>query len=336
MRSVKMDSNSHGGEQSKIKVNYRTYRSFYMFLLQHIVKIFNTQLIKPGEPFPAGSPQLEPHKSIRSTCTIKERQVEGIYIYDIHANESGINGEAAGTHKKRQLFYFAGGGWQMPPSSEHWKFCAELARKLPDISISVVSYPLAPISPAPTSFPMMLRMYRRLLEDAAKADEGIILAGDSAGANIVLCLAAAALAGDEQGPAPKAVLAMSPSCDLRRENPEIKVLEKDDPILRIPFIKESANKWRGDWDATDPRVSPLMADLGPLARRGVKIHGVYGRYDILSADAILFREKCEKAGVEGEWLDWKKQMHVFPLTWPYKLPEGVEAKDWMLDVLRRS
>ena len=94
----------------------------------------------------------------------------------------------------------------------------------------------------------------------------------------------------------------------------MQAIEKHDPLFRIPDIKETARKWRADWDATDARVSPLMADVSLLARRGVKVHGVVGRYDILSCDAILFREKCEQAGVEGQWLDWDKQMHCFPLA----------------------
>lgn len=224
----------------------------------------------------------------------------------------------------------------MPASGEHWKLCTEFADKLPHISIAVVSYPLSPNSPAPISFPQMMKMYRQLLTEAEEAGEGVILGGDSAGGNIVLCLALAALAEDDSRPVPKAVLAISPSCDLRRSNPEIQVIAKHDPLLRMPFIKETARKWHADWDAADPRVSPLMADVTPLASRGVKVHGVVGSYDMLSADANLFRDKCDKAGVEGEWLEWDKQMHCFPLAWPYKLPESVAAKDWILEVLRRS
>ena len=224
----------------------------------------------------------------------------------------------------------------MPPSSQHWNLCAELARKLPNISVSVVSYPLAPNSPAPSSLPQIMRLYKRLLKDAEEAGEGIILAGDSSGGNIVLCIALSALSENASGPAPTAILAISPSCDLTRSNLEIQKIKEFDPILREPFIRETARKWHGEWDAADPRVSPNIADVAPLARRGVKVHGVTGGYDMLTPDALLFRAKCQQAGVEGEWLHWDKQMHCFPLAWPYKLPESVEAKDWILDVLRRS
>lgn len=29
-------------------------------------------------------------------------------------------------------------------------------------------------------------------------------------------------------------------------------------------------------------------------------------------------------------------MHFFPLTFSYRIPEGVFGKDWMIDVLRRN
>jgi acetyl esterase/lipase len=322
---------------SKIKVTHRTDRSAPSQLLHHIVDTFKSQLIKLGPEYPAGSPRLDVHKSTLKTCDVHERSVEDIYIYDITPKHSpSQNGDVQQPVKKRRIYYFAGGGWQMPPSGEHWKFCTEFAKNLPDTTISLVSYPLAPNSPAPISFPQTMKMYRHVLQDAEEAGEKVILAGDSAGGNFVLCLSLAALSEDEFEPAPTAVMAISPSCDLRRSNPAIQEIKKHDPILREPFIKETARKWHAEWDPADPRVSPLFADVMPLARRGVKVHGVTGGYDMLSADAILFREKCEQAGVEGEWLQWDKQMHCFPLAWPYHLPESVEAKNWVVDVMRRS
>jgi acetyl esterase/lipase len=332
-----MDGVKRATSVPTINVTKRTNRSLYMFLLQHMIKPFNAHIVKPRKVFPPGSNKLKPHSKAAKYCDINERVVEDIYIYDLAAKEhGGLDGGASKEKRRKRLYYFAGGGWQMPPSSEHWVLCAEMARKLPDTIISVVSYPLAPKSPAPEAFPQMMKMYRRLLQDADAANEDVILAGDSAGGNIVLCLALVALAEDESSLCPVAVLVISPSVDLRRHNPDIKILERHDPILRIPFINDTASKWRADWDPADPRVSPLYADVSSLSRRGVAVHGVVGRYDILSPDAVLFRAKCDQANVSGEWLDWEKQMHCFPLAWAYKLPESIAAKDWILDVLRRS
>ena len=328
-----MDADFPRDSVSSIKTTHRTNRSIPMFLLQHLIKPFNTALIKPKQVYPAGSPRLEAHKTAAKYCDVTERVVEDIYVYDLLPKHGvAVNGNGSTKEKHRRLYYFAGGGWQMPPSSQHWQLCAELARQLPNTTVSLVSYPLAPNSPAPVAFPQMMKMYRRLLREAENSKEHVILAGDSAGGNVVLCLALAGLVEDENAPCPKTLLAICPSCDLRRHNPDIKVISKHDPLLRIPFLDHTAKQWRADWDAEDPRVTPIMADVSTLARREVKVHGVVARYDSLSPDAVLFRAKCEEAGVKGEWLDWDKQMHCFPLAWSYGLPESKEAKDWILDV----
>ncbi|KAK5107928.1 hypothetical protein LTR62_000533 [Meristemomyces frigidus] len=320
-----------------ITVTKRTNRSLYMFVLQHILSPLHSVLVRPGEPTPAGSQPLTPHKKAIKRCSVTERQTEGIYVYDMVAHQPPAT-KLSETEKKTQkhMYYFAGGGWQMLPSSEHWSLCAEFACKLPNTTVSLVSYPLAPNSPAPMAIPALMKWYHTALREAEEANETVIFAGDSAGGNIILCLTLCALHEDINARAPAAIMAISPSTDLRRHNPDIKIIEKHDPILRIPFINMTARTWRNAWDPIDVRVSPLYADVSPLAKRGILVHGVVGRYDILGPDAILFREKCNQASVRGEWLDWEKQMHVFPLTWAFRLPEGVGSKNWMVDVLRKT
>jgi len=322
---------------SSIKITKRTNRSIYMCALQHMLKPFSTLLVKPPQPpYPAGSPQLKVYWTTRTKCNWQARRVDDIYIYDLTAKHpASRKTKPEEKRRKKRIYYFAGGGWQSPASSDHWALCAELAKKTPDTTVSVVSYPLAPNSPAPVALPQLLKMQDSLLREAEEADETVIFAGDSAGGNIVLCLTISALLENENARCPTAILAISPSTDLSRTNPDIKAVAKHDPILQIPFVTATAKAWRGDLDACDPRISPVYADVSALARRGVLVHGVTGTYDILAPDAVLMREKLSKAGVSGEWLDWDKQMHVFPLTWPYFLPEGRVAKEWMVDVLRR-
>ncbi|KAF2208570.1 hypothetical protein CERZMDRAFT_49142 [Cercospora zeae-maydis SCOH1-5] len=323
--------------QPTIRITKRHDRSTFMFLLQHLIKPFSSKLISSSTEYPAGSPQLTPHHHARKRCDIRERKVDDIYLYDIVPKDS-----EPGKRRKRRIYYYSGGGWQMPANSEHWYFVAELAQQLHPhgFAITLVSYPLAPHSAAPVSFPAMLKQYRTLMHTAEQKDEDIILAGDSAGGNIVLALVIFALLQDAndqtERPTAKSLLAISPSTDLRRSNPDMRTIAPKDPIFKIAFVKSTAEKWCGSWPPTDIRVSPLHASVEVLKTRRVKVHGVTGGYDILGPDAILMREKLSRAGVEGEWLDWDKQMHVFPLIFRYGLREGREGKDWILDVLRRS
>jgi acetyl esterase/lipase len=218
---------------------------------------------------------------------------------------------------------------------------------MPETTISLVSYPLAPINPAPTSFPKLLELYRTLLRDADEAGDRVILAGDSAGGNIILCLVLEALkedaaAGDsivveqKRMPHPTAIMAICPSTDMTRSNPDIEKRKGDDPILTPQFIRETAKAWKGDWEPSDQRISPINADISLLAKAGIHVHGVTGGYDILGPDGIVFRDLCAKHDVAGEWLQWEKQMHCWLLTWPYGVPEGREAVGWVVDVLKKE
>lgn len=363
---ININSDIHSS-QPTIHVTKRHDRSTLMMLLQLLIKPFAAQLVSNDTVFPAGSPQLTPHKRATKRCRVHERKVEEIYLYDIvptvgkksklgvaqkrmpgetttgpaaAAAAAGIKEE--GKKNKRRVYYYSGGGWQSPANSEHWFFVSELAKQLHPhgYTVTLVSYPLAPNSAAPTSFPAIMRQYRALMELAEEEDEEVVLAGDSAGGNIVLAVLIQALMEDERDgierPTCTSVMAISPSTDLTRSNADMHSIAKKDPILRVPFVIDTAKKWCGEWSPQDVRVSPLYADLQCIRKRGVKVHGVVGRYDILSPDAILFREKCNQARIQGEWLDWDKQIHVFPLIFRYGLREGHAGKDWVLDVLRRT
>ncbi|KAF1986546.1 alpha/beta-hydrolase [Aulographum hederae CBS 113979] len=318
-------------KRQALRVTRRTKRSFYTLLLHAILKPFGAALAKSKHDHAPGSPQLTPPKSLYKRCEIAERYVENTYLYDI----SSKNTPQETKSRRRRIVYFAGGGWHMPPSPQHWKFCQYLAHHLPNTVITVVSYPLVPHNPAPITFPQLLALYRTISSIAQAEDENLILAGDSSGGNIVLAVALEALREPETHP-PRSVFAICPSVDMARNNPDMREIEKHDPILNIGFTKDTADGWVGEWDLKDPRVSPLFANIASLSKAGVMVNGITGGYDVLRPDAILFRDKLEKEGVKGEWMDWDKQMHCFPLTFPYKLPESVECMRWIVDVIERD
>lgn len=346
-----MDGSTSTTPQSRIIVTRRAEQSFITNVFHRLLRPFGPQLVKPSKSYPAGSVRLTTNSSAAKKCNITERKVDDIWIYDLTCkttprkkpnaskttDDSQKNDEKKKNHPYR-VYYFAGGGWQMPASSHHWKTLSVLAKELPEATISIVSYPLSPNSPAPVTFPRLLRLYRTLLSEAEKAGHAVTLAGDSAGANIVLALTIEALRQDPElrMPRPHSLLAICPAVDLTHQNPQYLIVEPRDPVLRVATIKSTAQAWAGEWSTEDPRVSPAFADVSVLHRAGVIVDGVTGGYDILGADAVLFRDKCEREGVEGEWLDWAKQMHCWPLASSYKImPESNQAWSWVVDLIRR-
>lgn len=114
------------------------------------------------------------------------------------------------------------------------------------------------------------------------------------------------------------------------------MVNRYDPVLRLLIEIRTAKAWADFWDLSDSRLSPLLADLSILRGGRVKIHGVTGGYDILTPDTFFFRQRCEAARICGEWLEWEKQMHCFPIAFAYGLPEIVKGKDWIVEVLKRN
>ena len=394
-----------------MEIKKRSDRSIRMLCLQKFLFLFKTYLARAKQHSPPGSVRLKPPAAVLKRCNVNERQIDDIWVYDIEVKRTSstrdiprVNTTAHSTdgtfpnaQRKRRIYYFAGGGWQMPASSTHWKTLAEIAKRLSESQssdkhpvirtvVSLVSFPLAPASPAPVTFPQLSRLYESLIRTSLDANEHVIVAGDSAGGNLACALVIHALSQTRPAPkdapmpkeveketaetntalAPHAILALCPSVFLCRDNNSsiLKSVEKKDPLLTIPFITSTADAWVGKWndkgrrlranasakqavsdppkdlpepwEKTDARVSPLLGDIGALARAGVRVHGTTGGYDLLSGDARKFRDRCNEEGVQGKWLDWARQMHCWHLTWSYGLPEAKETLDWLIDVLREE
>lgn len=336
-----------GGATSKasIKVDHRDSRSAVNHALQKVVEAFSSAIMKPGKPFPVGSPRLTPHKSVYKGCHIREYQLEECWLYGFSKLDTSTR--ERGREKERenapihQLFYFAGGGFRGAPTKEHWLLCTELCANLPEYEINLVSYPLAPNSPASKSIPQLEKLYQNIAEQSKSQNTRITLMGDSAGGNIALVLglygAASYLKEGGVGVCPiRSILAICPAVDHRNQNPEIDNLDSKDRVLSRKVIESVSELWKGDWSVEDPRVSPILADVSILQKAHIKVDGVLGMDDVLAPDAVLFRDKLAAAGVVGEWLDWEKQMHCFPLMFPYHIHEPVEAKNWILNVLKQN
>jgi acetyl esterase/lipase len=163
---------------------------------------------------------------------------------------------------------------------------------------------------------MLLRLYPHLFHK----DEQTIFMGDSAGGNVALALVLAALrptqTSDVAPPVPHAVFLISPCADAKNDNPAMRETDKNDPLLSVKYTGEVAEAWaKGLADRDDPLVSPTYGDLDALRRRGVRLDGIVGTWDVLCPDTLVLLDKAAKTGITGEWLLWEKQMHCFPLIW---------------------
>jgi acetyl esterase/lipase len=306
-----------------------------------------------------GSPQLKAPK-LKGSRVAELLQCD-IYMYDIIPSAASTGQKPKPTH---HIYYFSGGGFQTAPSTSHWALCGEIATQLSAThDFTLVSYPLAPKCPAPKAMPMLYRLMQSIVADAQESGQHVVLMGDSSGGNVALCLAlwwASTSSGKEVSAAggeatvqqvgtqplkeeasilrrPQvSVFAMCPVVDMTNRNAEIDEVDKVEVLLTAKMTDDVARIWSGDWDRADPRISPLLADLTPLRDYGVVVNGMLATYDVLSPDGIKFRKELARLRVKGEWLEWKGQMHCFPLAFKYPIREAREGKDWMVEVLKRQ
>ncbi|KAH0292526.1 alpha/beta-hydrolase, partial [Aureobasidium sp. EXF-3399] len=325
-----------------MEISTRSDKSTPISLLQTIIKPFRPHLIKSKKEFPPGSPYLDVHKTAKKRCNVTERQVQGIWLYDMRPKLPASSTKEGVSEKRRNIIYFAGGGWQMPPSPEHWKLCAELCHRVPNTVVTIVSYPLAPNSPAKDSLPMLETLYPYLfpVTEAEKANTETIFAGDSAGGNVALGLVIKVLSSTPSAPVPRKLVLVSPAVDLRKQpvasspfERDLKAADKVDPLLGIPFTNGTAENWSRGADAEAPWISPVLADVSMLRERGVAIYGITAGADVLAPPARHFAELCKEQGVQGRWLHWEGLMHCFVLAWCYGIKEGKEGLEWMVGVI---
>ena len=315
----------------EMQVAERKDRSTSSYLLRVLfIKPWASQLTKITAYDKAGSPRLKAPLLIQDNCNVEERKVESIWLYDI--TDKSARASRATTlapRRPKRIFYVAGGSWQAPPDDAHWKFLSDLVQRLDGpATVTLISCPLAPKSPAAITFPMLEKLYHALSADGAFEKEEVCFAGDSSGGNIVLGLVMHCLSNGESA-VPGSLVLISPTVDLSHRHSDLKHAEKRDPLESLKMVRETAKVWSQDLQETDPRLSPALGDVKVLAKNDVSVYGIIAGDDVLSVEAEEFVKDCKAMGVKGRFLLWRSMLHDFPIMSPYKFPESVKAIEWI-------
>ena len=153
-----------------------------------------------------------------------------------------------------------------------------------------MEYRLAPEHPFPAPLDDVVTAYRALLAEGIPADR-IVLGGESAGGGLVL---AAMVALREAGePLPAAAAVFSPWVDLTLAGESVSGKAAVDPILSIESLQPASLWYVGEWDAADPRVSPVFADLSALPPLSVQV----GSREVLLDDAVRLAARAAASDV---------------------------------------
>jgi epsilon-lactone hydrolase len=209
----------------------------------------------------------------------------------------------------RALLYLHGGGYVLGLTS-HLRLAAWMCQAS-GAQTYMIDYRLAPEHPYPAALEDATAAYLALLEQYPAGN--IVIAGDSAGANLALVTAIALR--DAKLPPPAALGLISPWADLTHSGETMRTHAHRDPMIRQDWGSANARHYAGGMPLDDPRISPLFAELKGLPPMLIHV----GSEETLLSDAERLAESAGIAGVavqlhryEGLWHDFQLHAGVLP------------------------
>lgn len=203
--------------------------------------------------------------------------------------------------ENNHILMLPGGAYTLEPGKRH-KEIAERFALLDHMRVSILEYPLSPEYTAVDAHLILMKAYRRLIDEYPK--DNFYLFGDSSGGGLALSFLQEVKRTGVL-PMPQRTALVSPWLDISLTNPKIKIARKTDFILPVEALIEAGRHYRADLDAENPLVSPIYGDLDGLGQ----ILVFSGTEEILTPDCELLVEKTEK--VTGTELVYKKAADMY-------------------------
>lgn len=214
----------------------------------------------------------------------------------------------------RALVYLHGGGFVFGVTPQHIGMVAGLARQM-GVRALVVDYRLALDHPYPAALDDCVTAYRWLLRGGIPP-QNTVLAGDSAGGNLVLTTMMKLRAGGE--PLPAAAACLSPVADLTEPRRPARF---EDPLLPLRAIRFYNASYVAQGDGRDPLISPAYGDWHGLPPLLVHV----GEAELLRDDATRIAAAARAAGVDVRLEMYPRMWHVWQI-FP-ALPQAVASLD---------
>lgn len=214
---------------------------------------------------------------------------------------------------RRAILYVHGGDFYSGSLRTHRALAGALA-KAASSDVLLIDYRRAPEYPYPAQIDDALTAYRWLL-DSGYENDNIVVIGDSAGGN--LAIEAMLRQMQVNGPMPAAVVAMSPITDLAATGTSLTSSGENDPMVDTGRIETLRKAYIGDRSPSDPRVSPLYADLAGFPPLLMQV----GSGEALLDDTLRFADKARQSGVDMTTEVWPGMVHQWQL-FPFWLDDA--------------
>jgi monoterpene epsilon-lactone hydrolase len=212
------------------------------------------------------------------------------------------------------ILYLHGGGWTLGWSNTGRRMLAYICQASRSRAL-VVDYRLAPENQFPAALSDCFSAYCWLLGTGVSPQK-IVIAGDSAGGNLVLSTLLALRDAGE--PLPAAAVCISAVTDLECTGESFNT--KKDPSLTTSYVKSMIHYYIGEQNPRLPLVSPYYGNLDGFPPLLIQVGGD----EILLSDAVRMADNARTAGVDVQLAIWPKMWHVWHTLVPI-LPEAKQA-----------
>lgn len=213
------------------------------------------------------------------------------------------------------IVYVHGGSFIYGSFASHGELIAHLA-VTSGARVLALDYRLAPEHRYPAALDDVLAAYAALLESGT-APSKVVLAGDSAGGNLVL--ATLLRLRDEGRPMPAGVIALSPWVDLARKGGTLEANQAIDWGVPSVFARW-ARTYLPAGPLDDPRVSPMYGDFSATSPLLV----LYGECEMLRDQVEELVERVRAAGLPIEAERYPDMVHGW-MTLASVTPEAARA-----------
>ncbi len=223
-------------------------------------------------------------------------------------------------NQDKVILQLHGGGYIGPIKNIYYRFATRYSEVSLGASVLTIDYRVAPEHPFPAALEDAVAAYQWLLEELKYKGEDIIVAGDSAGGGLCLCLGH--YLKDNNMPMPAAFICMSPWTDLTLSGDSYEENFKNDPLFgntKESMIYEREYLKEED-DKENPYISPLFGDFSGFSPILFQV----GSIEMLLSDSLSAAKKASESGVDVKLTVYDGMFHDFQMAGNL-LPESKKA-----------
>lgn len=208
-------------------------------------------------------------------------------------------------HNPQYVILYAHGGGYTCGGLGYARILAAKLAVATGFSVVSFEYRLAPEHKYPAPLEDGMKIWNYLMDKGYNSDK-VLLAGDSAGGNLVLCMTMKLI--KEELLSPKGLILFSPWTDMTATAKSYEKYKEKDPILTKEYIEGVRDAFIGeDADYADSKYSPLYGDFTSFPPTLIMV----GKNELLLDDSVQLQKKIKNAGGEAIIDIEKDGWHVY-------------------------